>query len=173
MKYTYITDNATGEVYKTTISPSIDYVNDDGYLFWCNKLSTRTFNEIDLPESLSDAEIGKFYKICKMIHNGTNFLEVKKRGYWKPATLADIAMRLNLRERQCKDYIAKLRQLHIIAKFDSKDLQKSWYVVNPIYCFGGKRLNKTLFAIFRELLQELLPKFAVTFLEEKPNCYEV
>jgi hypothetical protein len=130
-----------------------------GYLFWTQKTGIKQFSDVPFPEELTDAEIGKVTKLAKCIYKDSNMLAYRGNGGIKPHTLKTIGKVLNITDRQTERFIKKMIKLRVMARgtFEIGDRSEIHYFISPIYFFTGKRLNNTLYVLFREDLDKNIP----------------
>jgi len=95
-------DNETGEVTYKKTNPKFQKVNKDGYLFKANSRKIVTYQNIDLPDTLQDHEIAKFYKLKNNIEKGSNFIRIKTYKGYRNATVDDLAEIWNVSIRQAQ-----------------------------------------------------------------------
>lgn len=139
--------------------------NDDGYLFWKNKNSIKSFFDVSLPSELSWSERGKVEEIRHYILKENQMLVYRSNKGINPLTVKEIARITQTGERQATNFINKLKACKVIKEVSIAGV--NYYCFNPIYGLKDKRINLTIFIIFQDELKEVLPKWVLTkFLDQ-------
>ena len=159
-------DKKTGELKKEVKKViNIDSVFDEdrGYLFWNQMDYTKTFQNIDFPQDLSDDEIGKLTRLSKKIYSTTNMLGYRGNGGVKPYSAKQIGELIGLKERNALRFLKKMQKFKIIKPIpvDFGDRVEMQYYFNPIYYFSNRRLSLNLYLLFHEELDEVLPDWVI------------
>jgi len=132
-----------------------------GYLFWNRKYSSRQFSDVPFPKEMTDSEIGKYTKLAKCIWRDSNMLAYRGNGGTKPHTLKTMAKILEISERQAERFIKKMMDSGLMAKgtFEVQGITEVFYFISPLYFFSGKRINSTLYMLFRQQLDPVFPSW--------------
>lgn len=133
-----------------------------GYLFWNQKHGVKQFSDVPFPSDMTDAEIGKITKLAKCIYKDSNMLAYRGNGGIKPHNIKTIARELKITERQAERFLKKMIDLEVMAKgkFEIGGAVEVHYYISPVYFFSGKRINNTLYVLFRNQLDTVLPAWA-------------
>ena len=163
--------NKDGE-YIDRVSYVTSPIDDDGYLFWVNKLNVKTFIEQDLPKGFTWADRGRVEALKKMILRDNQFLCYRTNGRVKPIGVKEIANMLELSDRQTKTFVKKLKSNGIIKEVSFDNMR--YFAFNPMYGFKGKRLSLNVYIFFQKELDPVLPEwvkreFLRQVAEIKPN----
>jgi hypothetical protein len=155
-------DNDTGEIAYKKVNPSFQKVNQDGYLFKANSRKIVTYQNIDLPSTLQDHEIAKFYKLKNNIEKGSNFIRIKTYNGYRNATVDDLAEIWNVSARQAQRTLKNLCNNDVIAVMSVKmSTTEKALVVNPLYFNASSRINLTLYRAFEKQLKGYIPEYIV------------
>jgi hypothetical protein len=168
-KITY-TDTYSGEVlcektYK--VNSSFDY--EKGYLFWNRKNASKTFKDVQFPESMTFDEIGRLTVLTKYIYSNTNMLGYRGNGIVKPFSMSDIGKIIKLSDRYTQRYVKKLIDLGVMArvKITTGNRTEYQYYINPLYFFSSNWMPLNLYLLFRNQLDKYLPKWVISkFMEQ-------
>ena len=164
IKRTQFIDEHTGEIY----SDKNKFVNstfdeEKGYLFWNRKNFAKTYRDIDFPEEMTDAEIGKMTRLSKKIWSNTNMLGYRGNGGIKPYDIEKIGEVIGLKYRQTLRFVNKMMRLGVMAKVkvDVGGKKETHYYINPIYFFSSNRIPLNLYLIFKNELDPFLPQWVI------------
>lgn len=106
------------------------------------------------PPSLTDGELGKFYKIMlKMTHKANSLLKTKNIQS-NPISISEISELLNISKPNAYKYLKKLKKNNITKTFSMGD--KEYMAINPKYAINGRITAQTYF-IFKDEMNELFP----------------
>ena len=160
IKTTTYTNEETAEVVnkkERTVGNQFD--DGTGYLFWNRKYSSRQFSDVPFPKDMTDSEIGKYTKLAKCIWRDSNMLAYRGNGGLKPHTIKTIAKVLEISERQSERFVRKMMESGLMAKgtFEVQQTIEVHYFISPLYFFSGKRINNTLYMLFRKQLDPVFP----------------
>ena len=157
-----IVNDETGEVVYEKKSYIPELFNEEGYYFWNKKSQSRQFTGIELPlKSYEDK--GIFCDLCRLyIADGSNLLEIGNRRRVRPFDVHDLAKMLGVSERQARRRLNIFLESGVLAKvtLDVAGKQEEWLVVNPLYFVASKRINDTLYKLFRNQLSQYLSPYA-------------
>lgn len=163
-----LVDTRTGELLYKYHQKGIDRFNEKGYLFKSNANKAVTYNGINLPEELSDSELGKVYRLKNHLEKNTNMLRIRSsRGYF-PMVTDDFERVWNVSHRRSLELIKKLKELGVISegKFESAKTKTTQYFMNPLYFHNGKRITTDLYSLFEEELKQHLNDWVIKEFEE-------
>lgn len=133
--------------------------NTDGYLMQPNKNSVRMFLDSPLPDKLTWAEQGRLIRLQHYILRENQLLVYRSHGALKPVDIPEMCRILNMSERQCKGLMSKSQALGVVKEIQIDDTR--YFMFNPIYGLKGKRLSLTVYLMFQEELQPVLPKWVI------------
>jgi len=157
-----IVNGKTGEVVYENSGYVPELFNQEGYYFWNKKSQSRQFTEIALPlDSYEDK--GIFTDLCRLhLYDSSNFLEVKSGKGSRPFTVKDLSEMLGVSMRQAQRRLRVLLDSGVLAllTIKLKESSEEWLVVNPLYFVSGKRINDTLYKLFRKDLDKYLSHYA-------------
>jgi hypothetical protein len=146
--------------------------DEKGYLFWTQKHGVKQFSDVPFPIEMTDAEIGTITRLAKCIYKDSNMLAYRGNGGIKPHSMKTIAKELNVTDRQAERFIKKMIELEVMAKgkFEIGGTVEVHYYISPIYFFSGKRINNTLYVLFRNQLDAVLPAWVrARFVEQNSS----
>lgn len=148
--------NEYGEVINSkTFQYKGQFDEKEGYLFWNKKNYVKCFTDIEYPEELTDAEIGKLARLSKKIWGTTNMLGYRGNGSnIKPYTEQQISELIGLRLRQGKRFLSKMVRLGIMIKSVSKGTTE--YYFSPVYFFSTNRIDIDLYKVCKRELDKVL-----------------
>jgi len=162
IKKEIVIDTKTGEVKYNKESFIPELFNENGYYFWNKKSQSRQFTGIALPLNSFEDE-GIFGRLCRFhLSENSNFLEVKENRNCRPFNFKDFVKFLGVSERQAHRRFKRLLDSGVIARLtiEIKGYTEEWLVVNPLYFVSGKRINDTLYKLFRKDLDSYLSPYA-------------
>lgn len=119
---------------------------------WRNrgKCVVRMSCDMNLPDELTDSDIGKLYKLARCVHYISGTLTTRGK-FNVPLKSKDIAKELNISESVSRKYIAKLKALDIIRQDENR-----CYYINPLY-FSPSYVNKELFMLWKDQIERFIP----------------
>lgn len=155
----YIDEDSAELVSRKEKTVGSQFNDETGYLFWNRKYSSRQFSDVPFPKELTDSEIGKYTKLAKHIWKDSNMLAYRGNGGVKPHNIKTIAKVLDISERQSERFVKKMMDLGMMAKgtFEVQETVEVHYFISPLYFFSGKRINNTLYMLFRKQLDPVFP----------------
>jgi predicted transcriptional regulator len=103
---------------------------------------------------LSDAEIGKFYKMLLQMSQKANSLLTTKDVRSQPVSVDDLSILFNSSKSNIYKFLKKLKKLNIVKTFSMNE--KEYMSINPKYAINGKITSHTYF-LFKEDMKELFP----------------
>ena len=165
-------DTATGEVVKQKefyVKNKFDA--EKGYYFTSQKNRISIFPS-NMHEELTDADIGKMFKLSKHLQANTNLLVYRSGNNIKPMQIKHIAKLLEISERSCVRFINKMIKLHMMEKTIEKNSKLSFYGCNkyficPTVFFCGCWLNYNLYIMFKRDLDRILPNWVISKFNSK------
>lgn len=152
-------DPETGEIKQKNVQRKVYFDEQNGYLFFSQKNGARTFDGIDLPDTLTDFDIAKLYRLSRRIYRNSNLLTYRTGNNIKPMQIMQIARLLHMSERCAVIFVNKMIRMRILAKavIDIGSEKQVQYYMNPIYFFNGKWLSLNLYLLFKVDLDGVLP----------------
>ena len=126
-----------------------------GFSFWLCVHPIKSYVGYDLPQSISDADIGRLYKLSKLLQKNSNLIVKHYENYDKPMNDEMIAQALNLVVRVCQRFLLRMMRKRIIKR------DGNLYYINPIYFFRGQYLSWHLYNLFQEDLDCVLPQWVI------------
>ncbi len=144
-KLTRYTDTTDGTYYeKKEFINSL--VNDEGVLFWLNKLKFHIFFDKKPPKDFTWSERGKIDELRYYILDDNQLLVYKRNKELRPLGIKEMSLIFNISESRVRKFINKLIKYNIIKNVIFNDLK--YYVFNPIYGMKSKRLSLTTYLWF-------------------------
>jgi len=92
-------DPETGEIKQKNVQRKVYFDEQNGYLFFSQKNGDRTLDGIDLPDTLTDFDIAKLYRLSRRIYRNRNLLTYRTGNNIKPMQIMQIARLLRMSER--------------------------------------------------------------------------
>ena len=155
-----VIDNNTGQVMSDNVRHISSAFDDDkGYLFWARKSFAKSFIDVDYPKAMSKMDIANISILSKHMWSNTNMIGYRGSGGAKPYDVLMIGKAVDLKQRQTYSFIKKMMDLGLMARVDIKTDSgiETQYYINPIYFFSGSRIPLSLYLIFRQQLDSVLP----------------
>jgi len=150
-----------GEILSDQTLPYSEILTDEGYKVPVHKLGAKIFADVLFPEEVTHAEIGRMTCLSKLMIGKTNLLGYRRGRDIEAYTEKELAGIVGLKDRQGRQFIKKMYDLHMIHKTETG------IYINPMYFMTGQRLSLDLFLIFREELKGFLPDWVmVEFLRQ-------
>lgn len=158
-------DPSTGEVFYTKEERLRLQFNEKGYLFRKDKNGFRNFSDYPLPDCFSWSERGRIDALKYQIAGDDQLLVHRVGGRIHPIGAPEIAKILKMSERQCKELLAKMIK-HKVVKECILD-GRTFYMFNPLYACRGRRITFTVYVVFQDELNKVLPAWVINkFLEQ-------
>lgn len=126
-----------------------------GYSYWLCVHPIKSFVGYDLPQDMADADIGRLYKLSKLLQKNSNLIIRHYENYDKPLNDDSMSKVLNLVPRVCQRFLLRMMRKRIIKK------DGNLYYMNPIYFFRGQYLTWHLYHLFQEDLDHVLPQWVI------------
>lgn len=131
------------------------FSDEDGYLYWLNASPIRMYPGYSLPDTLTPTETGRCLECAYLLEKGTNMLCHKVNGHYKALSAKMLAKRLEITDRQCYRFIRKMINTRVMVR-EGRALY-----MNPRYFFRGKYLSYSLYSMFKQDMDEVLPAWVV------------
>lgn len=165
-------DTATGEVVKQKefyVKNKFDA--EKGYCFTSQK-NRINISPNNIHEEITDADIGKLFKLSRQLQANTNLLVYRSGNNIKPMQIKHIAKLLEISERSCVRFINKMIKLHVMGKTVERNCKFSLicykkYFLCPTVFFCGCWLNYNLYIMFRSDLDKILPNWVISKFNSK------
>jgi hypothetical protein len=117
-------------------------------------------------------DFAKVHLLAEHIYKDTNtiFLRINSKKV-RVADVDDIADILGICVRRTKDFITRMKKLHIIAeRVDTVgDMISTKFVFNPLYFNSKKYISPELYFLFQESLNKYLPSWVIRKFHEVGN----
>lgn len=155
-----VIDEKTGQIMTDNVRHISSAFDDDkGYLFWARKSFAKSFIDVPYPKEMSKLDIANMSILAKHMWSNTNMLGYRGNGGARPYDIPMIAKAIDLKQRQTYAFIKKMMDLGLMARVDIKTDSgiETQYYINPIYFFSGSRIPLSLYLIFRQQLDSVLP----------------
>lgn len=127
-----------------------------GYNFKYKSAMTKSYLSISLPECFSDAELGRIYKISRMIYSKSNLLAKRTNGGIVPLTREEIHEKIGLHRTKFVQFWKKLIENKIIKSIPISG--KNFFCISPLYFNSTVYIPVDIFIAFQEELKEHLSK---------------
>lgn len=149
----------TGEIYSDKRTIIEDVLTDEGYKVPPHKLGAKLFADVSFPEEMTDSEIGKMARLSKLMVATTNMLGYRTGRGIKPYSEKQLIDIIGLSTKRGREFVDKMINLGVMQKNIRivGDVESEEYYINPAYFFAGKRISLSLYLLFREHLDEILP----------------
>jgi hypothetical protein len=136
-----------------------DCFNNDGYKVPIHKLGAKLFADVQFPAEMNDSEIGKMTRLAKLMVADTNMLGYRAKGGILAYTEDYLIQIIGLHPKRGKQFFEKMIRLGLIQKNIRiiGDIKSEEYYINPAYFFAGRRIGLSLYLLFREHLNQILP----------------
>ena len=161
-KVTNIIDD-NGEVVSTKKTYFKDMFDEEkGYLFWAQTSFVKTFQDVELPQSITKADIANLFLLSKKIYSTTNMVGYRGNGGIRPMTVEQMSRVIRDTERHAALFLNRMIKNRIIAKVNviiGEDVTAQYYF-NPIYFFSSNRLSLNLYLLFQKDLDPFVPEYA-------------
>jgi hypothetical protein len=162
-KQTVVTNDFGEVISEKSLAYKGRFDAESGYLFWSQRNFVKSFPGVELPEELTDDERGKMDRLSHKVFSNTNMLAYQSRDGVTPYGMKDIQDTLKVGQRQTYRFVDKMLRLGIMARntIDCKGERTIQYYLNPMYYFSSNRLSLNLYLLFKEQLDEVLPKYVI------------
>jgi len=130
-----------------------------GYNFKYKSTFIKSYLGISLPDTFTDIELGRLYRISKMMYSNSNLLAKRVDVSIAPLTRDEIQDSLKMHRTKFVPFWKKLFTLKIIktVPFDGID----FFCMNPLYYNTTTYMPLYLFLAFQKELQDHIPKWVI------------
>lgn len=171
-------DDKTGEIKRERQHYIEDMFNEDGYKVPIHKLGAKMFSDISFPDEMNDSEVGKMARLSKLMVATTNMIGYRSRSGILPYTEKQLIDLLKMSRYRGKEFIEKMIWLGVMQRNKRiyRDIESEEFYINPAYFFAGRRISLSLYLLFREHLDSILPEYVrrefwqAAKAMEKPAC---
>lgn len=157
-------DDETGVIISTKDYKYTIFDADKGYLFKNKSHYVKSYQGIKLSNVLDNKiDIANMILLKENMYKDTNMIYVRKNKKYLPATIADMAIMMDLCERNAKEFINRMMNLGLIAKavINTNETIQIQFHINPLYFNSSKYISPALYMMFRKQLDEHLPEWVV------------
>lgn len=159
------TNQSTGEYCNKKVYVDMQFDEEDGYLFWNQKNSIKTFLDMPLPEQFTWSERGRINELKHYMMKDSQLLVYRSGNYLKPIGITELNKILGLSDRQSKALVRKMKDLGIIKEVKTNGV--IYYAFNPMYGLKSKRVTLLMFLWFQEEFTKVMHKWVINkFLEQ-------
>jgi hypothetical protein len=160
----FLTDAETGQIIRRGwYSFESHYNKEKGYKYK-NETGIK-FVSTDVPNELTDAELGKLFRLSQSMLINSNLLIVRTtNGKARPITTEDLEQLLSFSRSTLFRFLRKCRDLKVLKSVMVEE--ETHYYLSPVYFFRGKWLSPNLYWLFQEELDGILPEKAIRFFHE-------
>jgi hypothetical protein len=116
----------------------------------------RSYPSISLPECFSDAELGRIYKISRMIYSKSNLLAKRTNNGIVPLTRDEIHEKIGLHRTKFVQFWKKLVSNKIVKAIPING--QNYYCISPLYFNSTVYIPVDIFIAFQDELKEHLSK---------------
>lgn len=166
-------DEHTGEVLSEKQKKYHIFDEDKGYLFKANAYQKRMYSDIKLSDYIKDRmDLLRTYILSENIYKDTNTLMVRvNTRLVRIATIEDIAKMITLSPKKTKEFLNRMKKLHIIAERIDKigELIQVKYLLNPLFFNSKKYISADLYFLFQSSLDCYLPDWVIKRFHEVGN----
>jgi len=131
-----------------------------GYNFKYKSLNVRSYLDIPLPDSFTDSEVGKIYRLTRSIYSSSNMLAYRGSGKIYPLSKEDIRKIVVLHRNNFNPFWHKVLNNTVIKPIVLDGAE--YYCFNPIYFNSTLYLPLYLFIAFQDELINHLPKWVAS-----------
>lgn len=152
-------DQATGEIKRGKQEFIDDILNEEGYKVPVHKLGAKLFSDVQFPEEMNDSEIGKMARLAKLMVASTNMLGYRSRSGILPYSEKQLIEIIGLSRFRGKEFIDKMVRIGMIQRNKRLygEIESEEFYINPAYFFAGRRISLSLYLLFREHLDPVIP----------------
>jgi soluble P-type ATPase len=147
--------------------------NDKGYMFRIKSHSIKQYHDIKLSSIVTCMEdYSKVHLLAESIYKDTNCIAVRINSRRvRMADIDDIANMIGLSVRRSRDFITRMKKLHVIAERMDMigDVVSTKYVFNPLFFNSSKYLSAELYFLFQESIDCYLPTWVSQRFHEYGN----
>lgn len=131
-----------------------------GYNFKYKSTNTKSYLEIPLPDTFTDTEIGKIYRLSRCIYSNSNLLAKRSNNEIKPIPKSDIQDIVKLHRTKFNPFWSKVIENKVVKeiRLDKHD----FYCFNPLYFNSTTYLPPYLYIAFQEELNVHLPDWVIS-----------
>lgn len=165
-------DTDTGQVYKDKTIRFTNFSSDRGYLFRSKNQGIKTFADLKLSDQVKDRQdFTRCHLLAEYIYKDTNMIAVRYKKDIRAADVEDISCIINLSVKKAKEFLSRMRKVHIIAEREDKvgDMISIKYYFNPLFFCSSKYLSPDLYFLFQESLDCYIPGWAKQKFHELGN----
>lgn len=102
---------------------------------------------------LSDADLGKFYKILTKLTHNANTLLSKSDIRSNPLSKQDLCNLLNVEIKAVEQYLKRLKTAGVIKHVEIGE--KRYYMINPLYAYNGSIIGSYTYLNFRDEVEKI------------------
>lgn len=159
IRETRLIDGESGEVVSRRVLEFNVFNEEQGYLFWNRKHFAKTFQDVQFPREMSDADVGRMTRLTKRVWANTNMLAYRSARGVRPMGPDEMGAYLGLRRSQVYAFLRKSIRLGVMARVEvtTEGRMESQYYISPVYFFSSNRIPLNLYLIFRRQLDAVLP----------------
>jgi hypothetical protein len=147
--------------------------NQKGYMFRGKNLYVKQYQDIKLSDVVSNLDdYCKIHLLAENIYKDTNCIAVRvSQRKVRMADIEDISKIVNLSIRRTKDFLTRVKKLHIIAERTDSigNIVSAKYVFNPLFFNTSKYLSAELYFLFQESIDCYLPTWVTKRFHEYGN----
>ena len=144
-----------------------------GYNFKYKSTSIKSYLGVTLPVGkggLNDLELGRTYRISKMVYSDTNLLARRTETSIEPITRDELQESINLHRTNFVPFWKKLFDLKLIKTTNLYD--KTFFCINPLYFNSTTYIPLYLYMAFQKELEEHIPKWVIKKYLDMQEEYE-
>lgn len=160
-------NTATGEAYEKSIFVDMQFDEEEGYLFWNQKASIKTFLDRKLPDEFSWAEKGRIDELRHYMMKDSQLLVYRSGSCIKPIGISELCNILNMSTRQSRALVKKMKDNGIIKEVKTDG--NVYYAFNPIYGLKSKRVTLIMFLWFQDEFKKVMPEWVIKKFIEQAN----
>lgn len=158
LKKTSITEN--GEIIEEkVVSFYSPFKEGRGYNFKYKSINIKSYLDIALPDCFTDSEVGKIYRLSRLIYSDSNLLARRSNNEIKPLSKQDLQEIVGLHRTKFNPFWNKVIENKIMKsiQIDGND----FFCFNPLYFNSTTYLPVYLYIAFQDELTKYLPGWVV------------
>ena len=161
-KVTNITDDNGVIVSTKKVYFKDTFDEEKGYLFWNKTGFVKTFQDVELPQSVTKVDIANLFLLSKKVYSTTNMIGYRGNGGVRVMSVEQMAKVIKDTDRHTISFLNRMIGCRVIAKIGVKigDDTITQYYFNPIYFFSSNRLSLNLYLLFQKDLDPFVPEYA-------------
>jgi hypothetical protein len=130
-----------------------------GYNFKYKSINIKSYLDNPLPKCFTDAEVGRIYRLSRLIYSDSNLLARRSNNEIKPYTKQELQETIGLHRTKFNPFWRKIISNNIIKPIILA--KKDFFCFNPFYFNSTTYLPVYLFIAFQTELTAYLPEWVI------------